>query len=432
MMTEENLSVTPNATNQRDAFIYIPGLANSQEQDFEIVAQKIAAALDKNTQTIEATFHIKVNNEDFGQNFKIQVGTLFKKDLNCTRPVIDIYELNYFQKLTQKYDKRNLFTKSFLLGSILLSNIPRFIRGLFRPKESGKALKHKLQILYGLILLFSLSVYALTLIIALFQVLKDIPPISEIFKPLFNHLPFHNILKKLPELATDIIVILTALGFLTPEVKTSFEKAAVNYLCSLNYLNLGSSRSLLSGQLTELLEHILEKEDIKYRQVHILAYSFGSLVALDALFPINRLPMERFRKIDTLITIGCPFDMVRTFWPSYFENRQALTGIPKRWLNVYSPIDAFASNFRNDDKLEAADHTIKLRDTLSAQATKLTPPKPENIPYLEGGTASSVLDWLTLIGLRSHGGYWEGKDDSEISCFYDVMSKMYEGDSLLR
>jgi hypothetical protein len=432
MMTGESLSATPNGTNQRDALIYIPGIANSQEQDFEIVAQKIAAALDKNTQTIEASFNIKVNNEDFGQNFKTKVCTIVRQDLNGTRSIIDIYELNYSQKLTQKYDKRNLFTKSFLLGAILLSNIPRFIRGLFKAKESGKALKHKLQILYGLILLFSLSIYALTLILALFQVLKDIPHFPEAFKELFNHFPFYNIFKKLPKLATDIIVILTALGFLTPEVKTSFEKAAVNYLCSLNYLNLGSSRSLLSGQLTELLEHILEKEDIKYRQLHILAYSFGSLLALDTLFPINRLPMERFRKIDALITIGCPFDMVRTFWSSYFENRQALAGIPKRWLNVYSPIDAFASNFRNDDKLEPADHTIKLRDTLSAQSTKLTPPKPENIPYLEGETASSVLDWLTLIGLRSHGGYWEGKDDSEISCFYDVMSKMYEGDSLLR
>lgn len=423
------------ANEQRDAYIYIPGLTNLPHQELDVIAQKIAAALDKNAQTVEAKFNFKIEEkyEEYGQKLRTKICTIFRKDSDKETPIIDIYEMSYSHKFTKRYREQNLFTRSFFVGTTILANIPRGVRGLLSFKASGKNLKEKLQIYYSLMLLFLLFVYMILLILAAIQVLKDLIPqfhifIDNIFK-VFNNVPLGE---KLLKIAENSIVVLTALGLFTPQIKTFVEEVAPSYLSALDYLSLGSNRRGITGQLVELLEHIVEKQTIKYRRIHILSYSFGTIIALDALFPKNRMPVGRFSKIDTLITIGCPFDLIRTYWSSYFENRQALSNIPRRWLNVYSPLDALSSNFRNDEKLEAAECPIRVQDNSLESTGQGTPLKPENIPYLEGGTVGSMLDWLTLIGVRSHSGYWEGKDESEISCFYDVMSKMYEGDPLLR
>ena len=62
--------------------------------------------------------------------------------------------------------------------------------------------------------------------------------------------------------------------------------------------------------------------------------------------------------VKNLVTIGCPFDMVRTYWPNYFINRQRQSNAPVQWINIYAPLDVFGSNFRDDDKTDDAEQGI--------------------------------------------------------------------------
>jgi hypothetical protein len=228
-----------------------------------------------------------------------------------------------------------------------------------------------------------------------------------------------------------IIVLVTALGFVLPpkaKIQEAISLAATNYLCLIHYLNWGERSHAIGGKLESLLEHLVEREK-GYGKIHIIGYSFGSIVALDNLFASGRKPIDRFRRIDTLVTIGCPFDIIRTYWPEYFNGRQSLTADTPKWINVYSPIDILSSNFAdsgNDqpvDEEQRKDIGIKLADGMR---------KPENIVFLQGPQRRlGIVDVLTLTGFRAHSMYWGEEVKGEITCFHDVIRMMYQGTPVL-
>jgi hypothetical protein len=88
-----------------------------------------------------------------------------------------------------------------------------------------------------------------------------------------------------------------------------------------------------------------------------------------------------FQSVHTLVTIGCPFDFVRTFWSDYFdESRDYTDKVPLRWLNVYSPVDVLGSNFRNDPQPGDANINIRAEQVNSASGV----PAPTNVPFTDG------------------------------------------------
>lgn len=91
--------------------------------------------------------------------------------------------------------------------------------------------------------------------------------------------------------------------------------------------------------------------------IHLLGYSFGSLVIYEAMFPRatdlqNKKPAQA---ITSMATIGCPLDLVRLYVPTYTEQgrEEARTGL--QWVNVFNQADIFASNLKDgDDKSDGA------------------------------------------------------------------------------
>ena len=118
------------------------------------------------------------------------------------------------------------------------------------------------------------------------------------------------------------MIVLTGLGAFRPQVRAALTAGAVNYLAQVHYIRLGDRQDAVVGRLTRVLEEVAERGG--YRRIHLLGYSFGSVVAIDALFPPERRPTPRFSRIDTLVTIGCPFDLLRSPWPDYFNKRATL------------------------------------------------------------------------------------------------------------
>lgn len=61
----------------------------------------------------------------------------------------------------------------------------------------------------------------------------------------------------------------------------------------------------------------------------------GSILAFNAVFPAGAVdPEGPIREVETLVTIGSPFDAVRLVKPRYFKGRSWLPDHPARWLNV--------------------------------------------------------------------------------------------------
>jgi hypothetical protein len=436
---------------QLDAIIFVSGLGEWADQSADSIARRIAVSLDRNAQTVQAQFNLKLESRDEEYvssaqlTRKTQVRTIFRKDGAAEVPVLDIYALDYRPTLSQKYERQNVLVQSARLFLLLVINLPRFVRASFSPAKGRTA---KAQFYFALLILSLLTVYMAVLFAAaagvvgqaLWQssqavsaVVSGQPAPAPAATPVVTPTPApapppgaaspqsFRLSQLLGPLQT-LVVLVAALQALWPGLREGLVKGALTYISLIEYITYGERREVIAGQFSDLLEHIAEKG--AYRHIHFVAFSFGSIVTLDTLFPANRKPGERFRLVHTLVTIGCPFDFLRMFWPEYFRKRQTWPDRPQRWINLYSPVDALASNFRDNDEDKPAERGIALADGGER--------KPDNLVYSRGPDHISPLAALALAGLRAHTTYWEVEYESEVSCFTDIVLTMYTGDPLLQ
>jgi hypothetical protein len=235
---------------------------------------------------------------------------------------------------------------------------------------------------------------------------------------------------------TILVVTMAAAGLFVPKpdaVRKVITNTATMIIAFISYLQYGERRGALSGNLVGLLEYIAQKSDVKYKRVHILAYSFGSLIALDILFPRGNDTPQRVREIRSLVTIGSPFDFVHMLWPKYFANRNPLPDLV--WYNIYSPEDVFSSNFRGHSKIESAqkgDEELTSPAEKLSNAAWLTP--PTNIKYTlrNGDDQLTFWDLLQLMGLRNHAKYWEPDNGLQINALDVAVSRMFSDSPVLQ
>ena len=243
-----------------------------------------------------------------------------------------------------------------------------------------------------------------------------------------------------------LAVLLTSIGVALPKtLKQRFLDAAVMLTTVIQYFLFGSRRKALRGQFNELAERIAESG---YERIHIIGYSLGSMIALDTLFPlgIREDPMYRpaaaLSLVDTLVLIGSPVDMVRTYRPTYFRDRTGTLNVPKHFINIHTPLDVLSSNFRNDKDavikvpsrgdrdeseevmLTAADFSILENNTGCPRSSehwdvpvnKVYPLAPSTRRF----SARNLIDWIALRGLLSHSWYW-GASPSDTDVFSIVV-----------
>ena len=394
---------------------------------------------------------------------------------------MDILEFDYWNTLTGRYEKRNILTRTLFLLWALPDGLGRILRAIAtRNKSKGRS--EKLQFLYAVCMLFLLVVYVGILFSAVFATIKTeglssgkLGTVAESLKNTTQeksqptgalkdgNQTGANATKKSATppgdqaggsgrsagfagfwlWASQAVVVAGALiSIFLPSrlnLKEEIGKLAVQYLCVMYYLGLGERRNAIIGRLEALVDELLRRSEEErkkpagnpYRHVHLMAFSFGSVIALDALFPPGRKPERPFGAIHTLITIGCPFDFVRMLWGSYFDvRREYIEDQPKCWLNVFSPVDALASNFRNDQEVGEANINIRAE----AATTGSDVPVPANVPFSEGFDLSQLSWWstLSLVGLRAHSMYWGPPSDTDVSCFNQLVSEMYADDEVLK
>ena len=228
--------------------------------------------------------------------------------------------------------------------------------------------------------------------------------------------------------------MLAAIGLLSHRnVKEQIRDAATEYASVIDYVAHDRRKPTVAGNFAALLESVLES-GVPYRRVHVLAYSFGSIVAIDCLFQ-RQEPPERFKRIDALVTVGSPFDIIRSFWPEYFAGRQCAGAEAPRWLNVFSPDDVMSSNFRDDSRPDA---TASAGVPTGARAAAAAPGtaeedlgKPVNIVY--EWTQHSRRRGLTERLLRFsalHRTYW-GDDDTAQTFLDEIVRRVYGEDAML-
>jgi len=442
----------------RDAVIFIPGLLDPDgTATADEIARRIAAMMDFSARKAEAKFFLSdEQDESFSAGRKTRVVTIVREDSHRKTPVLDLYDFDYRHALTDAFKRKNPLSQAWTIGLVVIGGIAKQLGALKTPSKSGM---QKLQVFWGSITCGILLSY---LIVLLFTVGVTV---ADATRQLMEKRQEQTVSR--PEVAAPAttgdregngqvdasaaepgkvepavgaaastvepawlywlksgVVVATALGLLRRQsLKEVLASTATALGCASNYLTAGARSSIIVGELSKLLEHIFEKEkDRPYRHLHVVGYSFGSLIALDALFS-HESSGERFRKVHTLVTIGCPFDFIRTYWPDYFQRRRAWENVPERWINVYAPADVLGSDFR-DDPGTSATRGIQVEGEAGER-------KPDdNIPF--GRPAPlGAFEWINFVGFRLHTSYWEQDAEHGISCFRPIVEKLYAGDSAL-
>lgn len=418
--------------SEREAVIYVPGLfAGEGDQSADRVGQRIAAAFDAQAKTRILTYS---STPAFTFPFpssdaKVEVVTVTELDPRSNRstPLVDVYALDYARSFRETAEKRPPIVQAFLVAFLVFTNVLRVARSLFLPAQS---LGRRLQALWAVALVFLLVAYLIVLGYAAVDAARTFyrGQVPEAQQPAQQTAAAATTQK--PKTAKPaapqkrrtidlqaLIVLLTALGFFTrASLKEIISRAGVQASGALGYLAFGMKAGEMHGALDYLVEHVHQEgreHNTHYKRVHLIAYSFGSVISLNSLFPRGgETPPQSVDKIDGLVTIGCPFDFIRSYWPDYFLNRGHLEATPSRWLNVYRRDDILASNFNDgDDRPRGVG--IKGADERMPQNLLFGPDDPV------GAGA------LVLAGFRAHGDYWSKETTIDRNAFNPVVAFLF-------
>ena len=379
--------------SERDAIIYVPGLFPSAgDQTADRIGQRLAAAFEVESPHREASYSSAPAFEFSFGDAKVGVVTVAEQHEENATPLVDVYTLDYARSFRDTASKRPPIVQGFIAALIVLFVSPRILRSIFMPSQS---LGRRLQAFWAVGLLVLIMVYVGTLGYTAYQAAKTAFPAAAQSVEKMAKAPQQS---ERTFTLEAVILLLTALGLCTRvSLKDIISLAGMETSGALGYLAFGLNAGAMNGAVDRLLDSAIEQgcaHGIRYKRLHLICYSFGSVITLDSLFPRGGgTPPRCARVVDGLVTIACPFDFIRSYWPKYFTKRGRQEGAPKRWLNIYRCDDILASSFTDGDKPKG----IETKD--SAQECR-----PDNLLF--GPDEAAGLGGLVLAGFRAHGDYW--------------------------
>lgn len=367
--------------------IYIPGLPKSAANSGETVADVIAASLDR---TRPGKYRATASKASAPRGLRVTKAVLGPGE----KTVLDVFELDYRSRMERTDTATSGATGAIVSAGLTIRAFLKLIPAYTRGAKNKRA---KVQLTLAIVATVALLVSTLIAVFALASAA--------------------GWLDWLPKGVQDIATTDSNPGRIATQAAGGTAvawAAARRWLLAvghdvrqaLRYLNADRHRETVTQTLDDAVDGLLDSGWTG--TIHVLGYSYGSLVAVDALLPAgdsHPRGEDRVRDaIASLTTIGCPVDAVRLFYPTYFDDgrRSRVDGLP--WRNVFIPADVFGSNLNDKDDLAQGTPSL---------AKKFAGAEMTCLRYTE--EELSVLNVLTLTGFRTHAGYWSTPD--EASCF---------------
>jgi hypothetical protein len=385
--------------------IYISGLGQSTtKESVEKYVARYIKELEYSTSGINYYTKVeKIYYNDDQSSLAVRIFHHSNKQLKSDKDALlyTIYDFEYNELLIQKFQNKNLLFKNLTLLLLVIRKLPRLITSLFKKKSYTKGGQ-------------TFYMFLLFLIMAL-AVLFLLPSLTLLFDK-FNvdNNTYVCLKKEYNWIIKYSISITTILILFIPESSSLLTKVAAEFTTIDNYIQYGEQSQIIQGNLDALIEYIVENEENP--SIHLHTYSFGSIIALDALFPIGTEPCANIlNNIKLLITIGAPYEFIDNYYPNFYTDRTDKMSQKIEWINVYSTMDAFASNFRKDNKAKEAQYGIMGRKEV-----------PINLNYeIARREKYNLFSFLTLKHISMHKSYWDDSKSGQ-SCTRLIFNKMKE------
>jgi len=395
--------------------IYLPGLGEAFE-DISVVryAELLANEIDQNNNVASISYKIKVEKVKYAtdENCSSNKVSIISNTNGSEKTEYIIYDFCYSALLTEEFKSRNILMKSFLLLWVVITKFPLLILRIFSFKK-GFSLKFRLQSLWAIFCFLIIALLGITLIPGSINLLKEVSHTHTNLLHLFHYKWMIRLVQLINTYSKWAVAIVAIIFSLTPSSKDVFTSLATEFVAANYYLEMGERKQIILGHLQKLLEHISETEG-EETKIHFHSYSFGSVIAIDFLFPYGNILANRTKQMtEAMITIGCPYDFFSTYYNGYFTERvDDLKGI--KWYNVYSIVDALGSNFRDNN------------DSIESTYSFINGFMPLNFQYeLNHLSKSSFSGVIMFYFIRAHKLYWDKTSTSE-SCIRLFYTKMHE------
>lgn len=385
--------------------IYISGLGQSTtKESVEKYAARYIKELEYSTSGINYYTKVeKIYYNDDQSSLAVRIFQHPKEQPKSEKDTLlyTFYDFEYNELLNQKFQNKNLLFKNIALLLLVVRKFPRIIFSLFKKTTYTKGGQT-----FYMFLLFLIMALAVLLLLPSFTVVFDKLNIG------------NQCLICIEENYSDLIKlgmsITTLLILFIPESSTLLTKVAAEFTTIDNYIQYGEQSQIIQGNLDALVEYIVENEENP--TIHLHTYSFGSIIALDALFPIGTEPCNNIlNNIKLLITVGAPYEFIDSYYPKFYSERTDKMSEKIEWINVYSTLDAFASNFRKDNKAGTAQYGILDRKEV-----------PINLNYeIARREKYNLFSFLTLKHITMHKSYWDDSKSGQ-SCTRLIFNKMIE------
>ncbi|AYN05149.1 hypothetical protein [Flavobacterium sp. 140616W15] len=400
--------------------IYVTGLGQSIDNEtVEKYAERLINELSFKTSNI--SYSLKIEKKFYQTDKECTVVSLFQKNKNTLNknqkksPFYKIYDFQYHRILTDRFNHYNIIVKNLVLFGLVLKKLPQIFLRLF----NGNGFSRPLQTFYAISILFTISICILFLIPGCIELLTTDDPKNQTLIEKINIFLCSESIPTIPvklinSLGKKVLAITTLILLFIPKSKTIITSLATEFSCVDSYITNGEQSQILLGNLDLLIEYIAEKE--VNPEIHFHAYSFGSILAIDTLFPIAKIPpSDNIQKLTKLlITIGNPFEFINAYYPTFYNDRCDIMKDRIKWLNIYSIADVFSTNHRRDNTRGEAEFGIK--------DISLT---PENINYEITSDKSGLVAFFSLNSIKMHRCYWD-KCTIGQSCMKVLLPKLID------
>lgn len=392
--------------------IYISGLGQSvTNESAEKYTERLKNELMVNTQGKE--FEVKKEKINYRVDRESTIYSIWDTAMPDT-PIYKIYDFKYHEILTAKFNKYSLIVKNLWLFLLVIKKFPLILIRLFVRSSYNRPM----QTVYVFMIFLIIASAVLIMLPATAEVIVSFLKKQENLETITKVKKIAGIgnlqLDFLEKLSLTIVPLTALLLLIVPNANNLLSNLATEFVCANDYMQRGSQKTVILGNLELLVDYISEHE--KNCRIHLHAYSFGSILALDYVYPFGNNPSKNAERFcEAIITIGTPFEFVKSYYPKFYKNRRLELGDKLHWLNVYSIADALGTNFRKDAKIGDSQFGIEAKSH-----------KPVNLNYeVAAHNPNSIIDFISLYSIKVHGLYWDPQVEGQ-SCLGLIYEEMHK------
>jgi hypothetical protein len=432
----------PTSPTASEALIYLPGLALglTTGKTPRGVVDRLAMALDAEAQTRTATFAVEWRDGIFGGEPEKSVATIKRTDGDDSRPIVDVFVYDWAGTFKDGWENQNLFHKAgrAILGVFAFPKFIRFFMSSGRSTPFGR-----IQLALAALMVAIVVAYAAILIVAVGQLVYQTVQVSETpsVQPAVVQSESAPASSEASGSATQdksvdnearltlsqwLALIGATVAAFIPKVRDRVNQLGATLAAASSYLRVARGQQEIVGGFQKLVAKL--NDSGQYESIRVLSYSFGSIVALDTLYPTTGRPPRSLDAVTSLVTIGCPVDFAMAMRKNWLSDRSKRDHSPEIWLNIYSKIDLLGSDFTRRTKLWG-DTSEQI--SMLSQSSPGAVVHPTSTHHWNLGVEPTWGNLLEFYGFSSHGMYWGSDSKVDSNVFREVVRGLYPNSSIL-